>query len=299
MTHGKIVKALSGFYDVLIDDQVYRCKGRGVFRNQKITPLVGDYVEVTLQESKDGEEGQVGTIQVVKDRINQLVRPPIANVDQAIIVTSMVEPDFNPLLLDRFLVLVEDKEIKPLLLFSKKDLLDNETQEIMQNYADIYRRIGYDVLMVSSKVGDLTTTLKPYLKDKVSVIAGQSGVGKSTILNNLDPHLNIETGDISKSLGRGKHTTRHVELFMVGGGFVADTPGFSALEFDELSLEDIRFCFREFLLYEESCKFRGCYHINEPKCAIKKAVQDGEIEEFRYHHYQQFYEEIKNRKPRY
>ncbi|MDQ0350575.1 ribosome biogenesis GTPase [Alkalibacillus filiformis] len=293
MPKGKIVKALSGFYDVLIDQDIYRCKGRGVFRNQKITPLVGDEVEISVQEN------YTGTIQTVYERESELIRPPVSNVDQAIIVTSMIEPDFNPLLLDRFLVLVENKGLDALIVFSKEDLIDSQHESEIDFFIKYYEAIGYDVVKVSSEMDDLNDQLEPYLADKISVIAGQSGVGKSTILNQLDETLNIETGDISKSLGRGKHTTRHVELYPIANGYVADTPGFSALDFDELQLEDIRRSFREFIDYEDHCKFRGCYHMNEPKCAVKQAVDSGEIKRFRYEHYKQFYEEIKNRKPRY
>ncbi|MDV2582596.1 ribosome small subunit-dependent GTPase A [Alkalibacillus haloalkaliphilus] len=293
MPKGKIVKALSGFYDVLIGQEVYRCKGRGVFRNQKITPLVGDEVEISVQEN------YTGTIQTVYERENELIRPPVSNVDQAIIVTSMTEPDFNPLLLDRFLILVENKDLDALIVFSKEDLVDSQHEGEIDFFINYYQSIGYDVVKVSSEMDDLNNQLEPYLANKISVIAGQSGVGKSTILNQLDETLEIETGDISKSLGRGKHTTRHVELYPIANGYVADTPGFSALDFDELQLEDIRRSFREFLDYEDRCKFRGCYHMNEPKCAVKQAVDSEEIKPFRYEHYKQFYEEIKNRKPRY
>ncbi|WP_411955418.1 ribosome small subunit-dependent GTPase A [Alkalibacillus sp. S2W] len=293
MVQGKIMRALSGFYDVMVNGQVYRCKGRGLFRKQKITPLVGDDVDITLEE--DG----TGTITDIEKRHHELVRPPIANVDQAIVVTSTVEPDFNPLLLDRFLMLIEHKQLDTVIIFTKDDLLTDDHRQTIEYYRQAYEQIGYPIVQTSNEPVKLTDQLKPYLSNKTSVFAGQSGVGKSTLLNQMDDSLNIETNDISQSLGRGKHTTRHVELYSLGGGLVADTPGFSALDFDELSLEDLRHCFPEFLNYEDACKFRGCYHINEPKCAVKQAVTEGDIEEFRYHHYQQFFEEINQRKPRY
>ncbi|MDQ0159140.1 ribosome small subunit-dependent GTPase A [Alkalibacillus salilacus] len=293
MVQGKIMRALSGFYDVMVDDHVYRCKGRGLFRKQKITPLVGDDVDITLEE--DG----TGTIIDIEKRQHELVRPPIANVDQAIVVTSTVDPDFNPLLLDRFLVLIEHKQLDAVVVFTKDDLLTDEDRQTIEYYRQAYEQIGYPIVQTSNKPTKLTNQLKPYLSNKTSVIAGQSGVGKSTLLNQMDESLNIETNDISQSLGRGKHTTRHVELYSLGDGLVADTPGFSALDFDELSLGDLRHSFPEFLDYEDACKFRGCYHINEPKCAVKQAVSEGHIEEFRYQHYQQFFEEINQRKPRY
>ncbi|MFD2638225.1 ribosome small subunit-dependent GTPase A [Piscibacillus salipiscarius] len=293
MIQGIIIKALSGFYDVLADDQIYTCKGRGLFRKKKVTPLVGDYVEVEPQSDS------TGTIVSIEDRRNALIRPPIANIDQAIIVSSVVEPDFNPLLLDRFLVLIEYKDIEPLIVLTKEDLTTEQQLEQLNDYANIYRGIGYQVLIVSKIMDDLDEKIYPHLANKLSVIAGQSGVGKSTLLNKLDDDLDIETANISKSLGRGKHTTRHVELYEIGNGYVADTPGFSSLDFNEIELEDLRFCFREFLEYQDMCKFRGCLHINEPKCAVKEAVQNEEIASFRYEHYENFYEEIKQRKPRY
>lgn len=293
MIQGIIIKALSGFYDVLADDQVYTCKGRGLFRKKKITPLVGDYVEV------DPQSDTTGTIVSIKERQNELVRPPIANIDQAIIVSSVVEPEFNPLLLDRFLVLIEYKDIEPLIVLTKEDLTTDDQLDELNHYATIYRKIGYEVLIVSKVMDDLDEKIYPHLANKLSVIAGQSGVGKSTLLNKLDEELDIETANISKSLGRGKHTTRHVELYSIGDGYVADTPGFSSLDFNEIELEDLRFCFREFLDYQDECKFRGCLHMNEPKCAIKSGVENGDIAQFRYDHYQNFFEEIKQRKPRY
>ncbi|TFB23256.1 ribosome small subunit-dependent GTPase A [Filobacillus milosensis] len=293
MGQGIIIKALSGFYDVLVEDKVITCKGRGLFRKKKITPLVGDYVEIETQE--DGS----GTIVNVEKRRNELIRPPVANIDQAIIVSSLVEPDFNPLLLDRFLALIEFKDINPLVVFTKEDLTTEKQINELNEFTKVYQTIGYDVLVVSKVMDDLNEKIFPYLKNKLSVIAGQSGVGKSTLLNQLDQGLEIETNNISKSLGRGKHTTRHVELYPIGKGFVADTPGFSSLDFDEIELEELRFCFSEFLEVQDSCKFRGCLHINEPKCAVKEAVKQGDIAQFRYEHYQNFFEEIKSRKPRY
>ncbi|GEL75923.1 ribosome small subunit-dependent GTPase A [Tenuibacillus multivorans] len=293
MGQGIIVKALSGFYDVLIGEDVYSCKGRGLFRKKKITPLVGDRVEIETQP--DG----TGTIIDIQKRQNELVRPPIANVDQVIMVSSVVEPEFNPLLLDRFLTLIEFKNIDPLIILTKKDLASDDQLSKLEDYVGSFQQIGYKVLLVSKHMDQLEKMVLPYLNNKLSVIAGQSGVGKSSMLNGLNEQLNIATGDISKSLGRGKHTTRHVELFQLGGGFVADTPGFSSLDFNEVELEDLRFCFKEFVEVQDQCKFRGCLHMNEPKCAVKDAVEEGTITPFRYEHYQSFYEEIKSRKPRY
>ncbi|MCA1062326.1 ribosome small subunit-dependent GTPase A [Rossellomorea sp. AcN35-11] len=293
MPEGKIVKALSGFYYVLSEGSVTQCRGRGNFRKNKITPLVGDYVEFQAENKTDGY------ILKVFDRKNELVRPPIANVDQAILVFSASEPEFSPALLDRFLVLVESKEIEPLICVTKMDLLTPHQIEEVEQYVRHYRSFGYEVLMTSSKTDDGVEELAPYLRDKISVFAGQSGVGKSSLLNALKPELELKTAMISSHLGRGKHTTRHVELIDVEDGLVADTPGFSSLEFSELEIEELPHCFPEMVEVSDDCKFRGCLHINEPKCAVKAAVEREEIPSYRYDHYLTFHKEIKDRKPRY
>ncbi|MGF2615604.1 ribosome small subunit-dependent GTPase A [Rossellomorea vietnamensis] len=293
MPEGKIIKALSGFYYVMSDDKVTQCRGRGIFRKNKVTPLVGDHV--SFQSDNDLE----GYILEVFTRKNELVRPPIANVDQAILVFSAVEPDFSTALLDRFLVLIESKDIEPLICVTKMDLVKDEERGIIEEYVEKYRSFGYEVIVTSSKTEEGLSLLKPYLADKISVFAGQSGVGKSSLLNAIRPELELKTDDISSHLGRGKHTTRHVELIEVENGLVADTPGFSSLEFSEMELEELPVCFPEMAEIADNCKFRGCFHMNEPKCAVKKAVEEGIIPNFRYEHYEQFYNEIKERKPRY
>ncbi|MFO1445855.1 ribosome small subunit-dependent GTPase A [Bacillus sp. Bva_UNVM-123] len=293
MPEGKIIKALSGFYYVLSGDEIVQCRGRGVFRKNKVTPLVGD--EVVFQAENDKE----GYILEVKKRTNELVRPPIANVDQAILVFSAVEPDFSPALLDRFLVLVEFNEIKPIICITKMDLTNESQNKDIRSYASEYEKAGYDVLLTSSETADGIKELYPYLSGEISVFAGQSGVGKSSLLNALNPNLELKTNDISSHLGRGKHTTRHVELIEVGNGLVADTPGFSSLEFTNIEMEDLNYCFPEIKRLSEDCKFRGCLHIAEPKCAVKTAVEMGEVPPYRYEHYKTFLQEIKDRKPRY
>lgn len=294
MPSGKIMKALSGFYYVLTEDgETYQCRGRGVFRKQKITPLVGDQVEFEAETKQEGYVLDVGP------RKNELVRPPIANIDQAIIVTSAAQPDFSTALLDRFLVLVESKAIEPVIFITKMDMLSADQLARIEAFKKDYQQIGYSVEMLSSKEETNLEQVQLHMKDKISVIAGQSGVGKSSMLNAIDPRLDLETNEISESLGRGRHTTRHVELIPIGGGLVADTPGFSSLEFTELEAEELPSCFPEFREREDDCKFRGCMHHKEPKCAVKQAVESGEIPEYRYTHYLQFLEEIKSRKPRY
>ncbi|MBM7571777.1 ribosome small subunit-dependent GTPase A [Aquibacillus albus] len=293
MPEGKIVKALSGFYYVQTEDSVFQCRGRGVFRKNKVNPLVGDYVE--FEESNIGE----GYIIDVKPRKNELIRPPIANIDQAIIVVSATQPGFSPSLLDRFLVLIESKHIDPIIFITKMDMVKQAEVEKINTYKANYQKIGYPVVSLSTKDSELLSEAQAYFKDKISVIAGQSGVGKSSLLNAINPTLSLETNEISESLGRGKHTTRHVELLDMNGGLVADTPGFSSLEFNDLELENLPDCFPEMRELKADCKFRGCMHNKEPKCAVKAAVDVNEIPSYRYEHYLQFFEEIQNRKPRY
>lgn len=293
MQEGKIVKALSGFYYVLSNNQIFQCRGRGVFRKDNITPLVGD--NVVFQAENELE----GYILKIKRRKNKLVRPPIANVDQAVLVFSAVEPDFSPVLLNRFLVFVEAEQIDPIICITKMDLADDQQTEMIQTYVSDYKQIGYDVLLSSTKTLLGITELTTHLQDKISVFAGQSGVGKSSLLNAIDPTLNIKTARISQHLGRGRHTTRHVELIPVGSGFIADTPGFSSIEFFNIEAEQLASCFPEIDAMSHRCKFRGCLHMNEPSCAVKKAVESGEITSYRYGHYKNFLQEIKDRKPRY
>jgi len=293
MPEGKIVKALSGFYYVLQDKNLIQCRGRGVFRKNKISPLVGD--EVVFQAENDLE----GYILEVKERKNELIRPPIANVDQAILVFSAVEPDFSTVLLDRFLVLVEFNHIEPLICITKIDLTNNDQMQMISEYAKQYKKAGYEVILTSSETEAGIEQLNPHIENKISVFAGQSGVGKSSLLNVLRPDLELKTNDISSHLGRGKHTTRHVELMKIGNGLIADTPGFSSLEFTNIETEDLSYCFPELQRASENCKFRGCLHVTEPKCAVKSAVESGEIPAYRYEHYLDFLQEIKDRKPRY
>ncbi|KYG89462.1 ribosome small subunit-dependent GTPase A [Metasolibacillus sp. FSL H7-0170] len=293
MAQGQIRKALSGYYYVYQDEELIQCRGRGVFRNRGESPLVGDIVDYT----KEGESD--GYIMKIHPRKNELVRPPIANIDQAILVFSVKEPDFNTLLLDRFLVVLESFSVQPVICLTKTDLLAGDEAEQLQLLIADYEAIGYTVLTTYQNDGSLMDRLYPLLEEKVSVLAGQSGVGKSTLLNTLLPELQLKTNEISQSLGRGKHTTRHVELIEVGNGLLADTPGFSSFDFDMIDKEELTACFPEFLRLSEQCKFRGCLHMKEPKCAIKKALETGEIRPYRYEHYEQFLQEIMERKPRY
>lgn len=293
MSKGQIRKALSGFYYVQDGQKFIRCRGRGVFRNRGVNPLVGDFVDYEVEGTSNG------TITVVHERKNELVRPPIANIDQALLVFSLTEPDFNPLLLDRFLVVVESFQIEPVICLTKTDIVSEEERRKIQPFIEDYQNIGYTVIETYIDDQHLKEKLTPILKDKVSVLAGQSGVGKSTMLNTILPELNLKTGIISEALGRGKHTTRHVELLDVCGGLLADTPGFSSFDFDEIDKEQLSYCFPEFRKVSDRCKFRECLHISEPKCAVQEGLKNGEIKDYRYKHYVKFLEEINDRKPRY
>lgn len=283
MQKGQIIKALAGFYYVKSQGQVYQCRARGKFRKDSLKPLVGDYCEFSIENHTEGY------ILSLLPRKNSLIRPPICNVDQALLVFSAKEPDMNLLLLDRFLILIEHLQIQPIICISKMDLVDSS---LIYHQMKPYEDAGYQVLYVSSKQEQGIEAVKNIFKDKVTVVTGQSGVGKSSLLNALDIHLQIDTNEISKALGRGKHTTRHVELIEMYGGYVADTPGFSSLE---LNIEpvDLAISYHDFHEFSKQCKFRGCLHESEPHCAVKNAVEQGEISSQRYEHYLMFLKESK------
>ncbi|MFD1928747.1 ribosome small subunit-dependent GTPase A [Sporosarcina siberiensis] len=293
MPEGQIRKAISGFYYVEDNGERIRCRGRGVFRNRGIHPLVGDIVTYV----PDGENDAI--ITVVHERKNELVRPPISNVDQALLVFSIVEPAFSPHLLDRFLVVIESFDIKPVICLTKKDIASEAELEKVVASEAYYKKIGYTVINTFIDDENLPEMLKPILTGQITVLAGQSGVGKSTLLNTVLPSLGLKTGEISEALGRGKHTTRHVELLEVAGGLVADTPGFSSLEFDHIKKEELSRYFIEMNEASQNCKFRGCLHLKEPKCAVKELVESGDILRHRYDNYLHFLQEIIDRKPRY
>ena len=273
IVQGKIIKQISNDYTVLVDDKTYICKPRGKFRKTNETPLVGDEVEI------NGEN----YILKVMPRKNELTRPSIANIDEAVIITSLKKPDFSSNLLDKLLTIIEYNNIKPIIIFTKYDLLSKEEKEEMNAYIDYYKKIGYEVYL-----NDELQKISKIFKNKVSVFTGQTGAGKSTLLNNLNKELNLKTDEISHALGRGKHTTRHTELLEVAGGLVADTPGFSAIEFKEMTNEDIRDNFIEFNQYRHECPFNDCMHTNESGCNIRKKVEDGTILKSRYENYLKF-----------
>lgn len=272
---GKIIKQISNDYTVKVDDKLYVCKPRGKFRNLGITPLVGDNVVI------DGENNYILEIQ---KRKNELTRPSISNIDQAVIVTSVKIPDFSSNLLDKLLNIIEFNNVKPIICFTKLDLISKEELKHIRNIQEYYRKIGYEVY------DNTDEKLKEIFKDKITVFAGQSGAGKSSLLNRLDNNLNLEIGEVSIALGRGRHTTRHTELIEVLGGLIADTPGFSALDFKEMTNADIRDNFIEFNEYKEFCEYKDCMHVNELKCGIKENVLNNNILKSRYDNYLKFIE---------
>ena len=298
MQKGQITKALSGFYYVTDrSNTIYQTRARGVFRKQKITPLVGDYVEF---ESGNQDEG---VIQKLLERKNELTRPQVANVDIGIIIMSAADPKFSNQLLDRFLIMLESKHIKPIIFITKMDLLDHDETIKIKKYQKDYNKIGYQMVLIEKtdkeKKKQLEILFNEQFKNNLIVFMGQSGAGKSTLLNVLNPELELKTGETSQSLGRGKHTTRHVELVPLLESLIADTPGFSLLAFDEIEQESLSEYFPEMWRLRSDCKFSGCLHLTEPGCAVKKAIVEGEIPEYRYDNYLLFLEEIKKRKPKY
>ncbi|GMA70433.1 putative ribosome biogenesis GTPase RsgA 1 [Leuconostoc litchii] len=291
MKTGRIIRSLSGYYDIqLSDGDIERARARGEFRKSKQKPLVGDFVDF---ESQNNE----GFIWAIHQRENSLVRPLVANIDLAVIVTAVKEPDFASNLLDRQLVALEAANVTPLIYFSKVDLLNESEIKHLHQIAVDYQSIGYNVILSDEK--NVLKTLEFSLQKKVSVFMGQTGAGKSTLLNHLSPRLGLETGEVSKALSRGKHTTRQVTLIQINEALIADTPGFSSYEVFDFPVEDLDDYFPEFVEKRPGCRFRGCLHLNEPKCAIKEAVAVGTILTSRYNSYKAFYELIKAQKPKY
>ena len=274
--NGKITKIISNLYTVKCGELVYGCRARGKFRNIGVSPIVGDDVVIDQDNNY---------ILEVKPRRNELKRPVIANVDIAFIVTSVKKPNLDLVLLDKLISVVTYNEIIPVIVFTKLDLLDDKEMETIENIKKYYEMIGIKVLYNNEK-----TLIKKVIEGKTIVLAGQTGAGKSSLLNSLDESLNIETNEISEALGRGKHTTRHVELYEIGNGYIADTPGFSALDLKEIGKEELKYTFKEFSNYE--CKFRDCMHNKENDCGVKKALEEKLILQSRYNNYLLFLEEV-------
>lgn len=287
MLNGRLIKGIGGFYYVETADTIYECKARGIFRKKGITPLVGDYVSITINENAEN------TIDEIKERKNSLVRPPLANIDQLFIVASVVDPSINTYVLDRLIAIAEFKSIEPIIVITKVDLSDDYSK-----YVEIYEKAGFKVVVCNNSKGFGSDEVKELLKGKTSAFTGNTGVGKSTLLNIISPELDLQIGQTSKKLGRGKHTTRHCQLYKVNGGYVADTPGFSAIDFErceKIYKEDLPYCFREFVPYLEKCKFlTNCSHTGDKGCAVVKAVEDGLISKQRYDSYVELYNEVKD-----
>lgn len=269
---GQIVKILSNLYTVNSNGKIYECHSRGKFRNNKITPMVGDFVNFDEKNNY---------ILEILPRLNELERPLVSNIDQGLIVTSLKGPDFSPNLLDKLLVVMEYHKIKPIICLTKSDLLNKKEKKEIKKYVKYYKKIGYKVLYNTNLF-----RIKRLFKGHTTVFTGQSGAGKSTLINKLDKRLNLETGEISKALGRGKHTTRFVQLIELFGGKVVDTPGFSMIEFNGMTKQDIRDSFIEFKNYP--CPFKDCMHLTEKECRIKKEVDNHNILESRYEDYKKF-----------
>ena len=293
MAKGQIRQSLSGYYDIFSEGKTYRTRARGNFRKKGQTPLVGDYVEFKADNENEGY------VLKILERKNQLVRPPVANVDCAIVVTACIEPDFSSNLLYRQLVMLSENEIVPILYFSKADLMDETTKERMLPVFDYYSKYYRTVVSEKNMADEELVSALLEEAGNVLVVMGQTGAGKSTLLNRLDPKLKLETGEISKALSRGRHTTRKVSLMDVKGHLIADTPGFSSFELREIEKERLSSLFEDFNEYSPQCRFRGCLHLNEPDCAVKAAVLEGKILESRYENYKLFQKMIQEQKPRY
>ena len=294
MLNGKIIKGIGGFYYVDTNQGLYECRARGIFRKNKITPLVGDRVSISVVD----EENKKGVVEEIEDRDTELVRPPIANVDKALIVFAIKNPSPNLSLLDRFIVLAEKENLEIVIVFTKVDL--DTDGELLKELKSIYEISGYKVIPVSNKLKLNIDKIKEELKENTVVFAGPSGVGKSSLLNEIDENFELKTGEVSDKIKRGKHTTRHAELLKLEcGGMVADTPGFSSLTLDDIEESELKEYFIEFDNYDE-CRFGSrCIHENEPSCAVKESVENAEISKKRYDSYIQLLNEIRSGKRRY
>lgn len=286
---GKIVKGISGFYYVhVVGTGIYECKAKGVFRNRKVKPLVGDNVEIVVLD----EEKRLGNVEKILSRKNELIRPAVSNIDMALVIFAAAKPDPNFNLLDRFLCMMEYQKVPVTICFNKCDLVSGEEKEKLWQ---IYAPAGYDILFTSVKTGENIGNLKALLADKTTTVAGPSGVGKSSLINELQTGVRMQTGAISDKIGRGKHTTRHSEIISIGQDtYIMDTPGFSSMDLPGFEKEDLWTCYPEFVPYEPECRFIGCSHIGEPDCGVKNALAEGKINQVRYDNYVMLYEEMKN-----
>ena len=279
---GKIIKGIGGFYYVKTNDEVIECKARGKFRHKDMKPMVGDNVLISVINKK-------GVIEDIYERSSELIRPTVANVTQAFVVFAIKSPDINFDLLNRFLILCEYNNIKSIVCLNKVDLAtEEEKEEIKKKINDI----GYEVFFINAKKAIGIENLKEKLRGEETVVCGPSGAGKSTLINTLIDREHMETGVVSEKIGRGKHTTRHSELIEIEKGYLVDSPGFSNIDVSFMNKENLKYCFPEFEEYNHNCKFRGCLHNKEPQCAVKEALNEGKINEYRYEFYKRILEEL-------
>lgn len=288
---GRIIRGIAGFYYVHVPEMgIYECKAKGIFRKNKLKPLVGDFVKLSILD----EENKKGNIDEVLDRENELIRPAVANIDQALVIFAIKKPEPNLNLLDRFLIMMEQKEIPCVLVFNKSDLAGEEEKQTLR---DIYKNSGCEILFISAKKDEGIEKIREVLQGKTSTVAGPSGVGKSSLINKLQSDVNMETGSISEKIERGKHTTRHTEFIPIGEDtYIMDTPGFSSLAVFDMEKEELEQFYPEFDEYRDACRFNGCSHTHEPGCGVKEAIEEGKISKERYENYKLIYEELKNKK---
>ena len=286
---GKIVKGISGFYYVHVAETgIYECKAKGIFRNQKIKPLVGDDVEIVVLD----EEKKIGNVEKILPRTRKLIRPAVANIDMALVIFAAAKPDPNFNLLDRFLCMMEYQKVPVTICFNKCDLVTEKQREVLRK---IYELAGYELLFTSAKTQENVEKLKSVLQGKMTAVAGPSGVGKSSLINDLQDAVQMQTGGISDKIERGKHTTRHSQIIPIAENtYIMDTPGFSSMDLPGFSKEDLWTCYPEFVRFEPECRFIGCSHIGEPDCGVKTALAEGKISQVRYDNYVQLYQEMKN-----
>ena len=288
---GKIVKGIAGFYYVHVAESgIYECKAKGAFRNQKVKPLVGDNVRLEVLD----EEQKKGNIEEILPRKNELIRPAVANIDQALVIFAAAKPKPNFNLLDRFLILMQYQKVPAVVCFNKQDMVDAEELQLLKN---TYESAGYQVIFTSAAKEEGIQAVRDLLKGKTTTVAGPSGVGKSSLINLLSPEAEMETGDNSRKIERGKHTTRHSELFALDENtFICDTPGFSSIYLPEMEKEELGIYFPEIAEYEPFCRFQGCAHIHEPGCGVKEALEEKKISPIRYDNYKLLYEELKDKR---